>query len=76
MYNYAQSWVSEDNVLMMLQRVALKSFGGIVVVALAAVLYTSSQTKAGPVDPGVRGGPTKSYHLVGKIDTHNPLHRV
>jgi len=50
---------------MMLRRVALKSFGGIVAVALAACVYTSGQTKAGtsgqtnagPVDPGVRGGP-------------------
>ena len=42
---------------MMLRRTALKSFGGIVVVALAACVYTSGQTKAGPVDPGVRGGP-------------------
>ncbi len=43
---------------MMLRRAARKSFGGIVVVvALAACVYTSGQTKAGPVDPGVRGGP-------------------
>ncbi len=42
---------------MMLQRVALKSFGGIVAVALAACVSTTGQTKAGPVDPGVRGGP-------------------
>jgi CxxC motif-containing protein (DUF1111 family) len=42
---------------MMLRRAALKSFGGIVVAALAACVYTSGQTKAGPVDPGVRGGP-------------------
>jgi CxxC motif-containing protein (DUF1111 family) len=57
MYNYRHSWVSEENVLMMLRRAALKSFGGIVVAALAACVYTSGQTKAGPVDPGVRGGP-------------------
>ncbi len=42
---------------MMLRRVALKSFAGIVAVALAACAYASGQTKAGPVDPGVRGGP-------------------
>jgi CxxC motif-containing protein (DUF1111 family) len=56
MYNYRHSWVSEENVLMMLRRSALKSFGGIVVVASAACVYTSGQTKAGPVDLGVRGG--------------------
>ena len=42
---------------MMLRRAALKSFVGIVVLALAACVYASGQTKAGPVDPGVRGGP-------------------
>jgi CxxC motif-containing protein (DUF1111 family) len=42
---------------MVLRRVALKSFAGIVAVALAACAYASGQTKAGPVDPGVRGGP-------------------
>jgi CxxC motif-containing protein (DUF1111 family) len=36
---------------------ALKSFGGVVAIAFAACVYTSGQTKAGPVDPGVRGGP-------------------
>jgi CxxC motif-containing protein (DUF1111 family) len=48
-------------VLMMLRRVVLTSFGGIVAVAFAACVstsgQTSGQTKAGPVDPGVRGGP-------------------
>jgi CxxC motif-containing protein (DUF1111 family) len=43
---------------MLLRRVPLKSFGGIVAVALSACVYTSGQTKAVPVDPGVRGGPT------------------
>lgn len=43
--------------MIMLRRIALKRCGGIVAVALAACLYTSAQTKAGPVDPGVRGGP-------------------
>src|SRR5260370_42278992 len=57
MYNYRYSWVSEDNVLMMFRRAALKSFGGIVAVALAACMYAPGQTKTGPVDPGVRGGP-------------------
>ena len=42
---------------MMLRRVALKSFAGIVAVALAACAYASAQTKAGPIDPGVRAGP-------------------
>jgi CxxC motif-containing protein (DUF1111 family) len=56
-YNYRHSWVSEDIVLMMPHRVALKSFGGIVAVALAVCVYTSGQTKAGAVDPGVRSGP-------------------
>jgi len=41
---------------MMLRRVALTSFGGILAVAFAASVSTSGQTKAGPVDPGVRGG--------------------
>jgi CxxC motif-containing protein (DUF1111 family) len=41
---------------MVLRRVALKSFAGIVAVALAACAYASGQTKAGPIDPGVRGG--------------------
>ena len=42
---------------MTLQRMALKSFGGVVAIAFAACVYTSGQTKAGPVDPDVRGGP-------------------
>jgi len=42
---------------MTLRRVALKSFGGIVAVVVAAGAHTAGQTKAGPVDPGVRGGP-------------------
>ena len=44
--------------MIMLRRIALKSFGGIIAVALAACAYASAQTKAGPVDPGVRGGPS------------------
>ena len=44
-------------VFMMHRRIALKSFGGIVAVALTTCLYTWGQTKAAPVDPGVRGGP-------------------
>ncbi|MGB0122367.1 MAG: di-heme oxidoredictase family protein [Silvibacterium sp.] len=43
--------------MIMLRRIALESFGGIVAVALVACVSTSAQTKAGPVDPGVRGGP-------------------
>src|SRR5260370_9970519 len=64
MYNYRYSWVSEDNVLMMFRRAALKSFGGIVAVALAACMYAPGQTKTGPVDPGVRGGPGGAGHPV------------
>src|SRR5580700_6982333 len=57
MYNYRQFRVRENIMPMMLERVARKSFGGIVVVALATCVSTSGQTKPGPVDPGVRGGP-------------------
>src|ERR1035438_6850718 len=39
------------------RRVRLKSFCGIVAVAIATCAYTSGQTKPDPVDPGVRGGP-------------------
>jgi len=42
---------------MMLRRIALKSFGGIVALALTTCVYTLGQTRAAPVDPGVRGGP-------------------
>jgi hypothetical protein len=45
-----------DKVLMILRRIALKSFGGIVAVALAACVYTSAQTKGRPGRPRVRGG--------------------
>ncbi len=41
----------------MLRGFARKSFSGIVAVALTTCVYTFSQTKAAPVDPGVRGGP-------------------
>jgi CxxC motif-containing protein (DUF1111 family) len=48
--------------LMTLRRIALKSFGGIIALAFATGVQTSPQAqskaaKAGPVDPGVRGGP-------------------
>ena len=43
--------------LMMLRGMALKSFSGIVAVALATCVYTLGQSRSGPVDPGVRGGP-------------------
>jgi CxxC motif-containing protein (DUF1111 family) len=43
--------------LTMLQRIGLKSFGGIVAVAMAACVSALGQTTAAPVDPGVRGGP-------------------
>ncbi len=42
---------------MMLKRFALKSFGAFVAVALTICVHSLGQTKAGPVDPGVRGGP-------------------
>ena len=41
----------------MLQRIALKSFSGIIAVVLTTCLYTLGQSKAAPVDPGVRSGP-------------------
>jgi CxxC motif-containing protein (DUF1111 family) len=44
-------------VSMMLGRIALKSFAGIIAVVLATCLYTFGQSKSAPVDPGVRGGP-------------------
>jgi CxxC motif-containing protein (DUF1111 family) len=40
-----------------LRSVVRTSFGAIMAVALAMGVYTSGQTKSGPVDPGVRGGP-------------------
>ena len=43
--------------LIMLRGIARKSFSGIVAVALTTCVYTFSQAKAAPVDPGVRGGP-------------------
>ena len=42
---------------MMLRRIGLGRFCGIAAVALAVCAHTLGQTKAGPVDPGVRGGP-------------------
>jgi CxxC motif-containing protein (DUF1111 family) len=45
---------------MTIQEIALKSFGGIFAVALAACVSASGQTKAGPVDPGPRGGPASA----------------
>ena len=41
----------------MLQRIALKTFIGIVAVAVTICVCANGQTKPGPVDPGVRGGP-------------------
>ncbi len=43
--------------MMMLGRITLKSFAEIVAVALAICVYALGQNRAGPVDPGVRGGP-------------------
>ncbi len=42
---------------MTLRRMALKYFGAVLAVAFAACVSASSQTKPGPVDPGVRSGP-------------------
>ena len=42
---------------MMLRGIPLKSFRGIVAVALATCVCTMGQRRSGPVDPGVRGGP-------------------
>jgi len=42
---------------MMLRGILLKSFSGIVAVALATCVYALGQSRSGPVDPGVRGGP-------------------
>ena len=42
---------------MILGRIARKSFGGIVAVALITCVCSLGQTRSGPVDPGVRGGP-------------------
>jgi hypothetical protein len=42
---------------MMLRGIALKTFSGIVAVALATCVYTLGQNKSVPADPGVRGGP-------------------
>jgi CxxC motif-containing protein (DUF1111 family) len=42
---------------MALRGVVFKSFGGIVVLALTAGVCTLGQSKPGPKDPGVRGGP-------------------
>ena len=39
------------------RRIALKSFCGIVAAALATCGPNLAQTRKGPVDPGVRGGP-------------------
>jgi len=39
------------------RRIALTSFGGVVAAVLATSGYNFAQSKAGPVDPGVRGGP-------------------
>jgi CxxC motif-containing protein (DUF1111 family) len=41
----------------MLQRIACKSFGGLIAVALTTCVCTLGQTRSAPVDPGVRVGP-------------------
>ena len=40
-----------------LRGIVFKGFGGIVVLALTAGVYTLGQSRPGPIDPGVRGGP-------------------
>ena len=42
---------------MTLWRIALQTFCGVAVLVLTTTGYTQAQTKKGPVDPGVRGGP-------------------
>jgi CxxC motif-containing protein (DUF1111 family) len=43
--------------MMILGRIARKSFSGIVAVALTTCVSALGQTRSAPVDPGVRGGP-------------------
>ena len=40
-----------------LRGIVFKGFGGIVVLALTAGVYTLGQSRPGPIDPGVRSGP-------------------
>src|SRR6202051_4173445 len=56
-YNTRIPGSTEVIVLMMLRGIALKSFSGIVAVALATCVYTLGQSRSGPADQGVRGGP-------------------
>jgi hypothetical protein len=44
-------------IVMTLGRIARNVSGGIVAVALTTCFCTLAQTRSGPVDPGVRGGP-------------------
>jgi hypothetical protein len=59
-YNTRIPGSTEVIVLIMLREIALKSFSGIVAVALATCVYTLGQSRSGPVDPGVRGGPASA----------------
>jgi CxxC motif-containing protein (DUF1111 family) len=59
-YNTRIPGSTEVIVLIMLRGIALKSFSGIVAVALATCVYTLGQSRSGPVDPGVRGGPASA----------------
>ena len=43
--------------VMTLGRIARNLFGGILAVVLTTSVCTLAQSKSGPVDPGVRGGP-------------------
>src|SRR5271167_1534466 len=46
--------------MVMLRRITLKSFGGIVALALTTSVYSVGPTRKAPVDPGVRGGPASA----------------
>ena len=43
--------------MMRLRRIVFKRLGGILAVALLLCVHTLCQSRSGPVDPGVRGGP-------------------
>jgi CxxC motif-containing protein (DUF1111 family) len=47
---------SARGIVMLLGRIARKSFGGLVAVALTTGICILGQTRSAPVDPGVRGG--------------------
>ena len=53
--------------MMILARSALNRFGGILIVVLLTCTCTLSQTKSGPVDPGVRSGPAGAGGPLGNL---------